>query len=155
MTTLAYDGSCICSDSMGIGDFICQYPFQKIVTFTEGPYAAIACTGTFNNQNKFMDWVQNGGDIPSFQSDDSVSAMAVDRNGKVFCFFSGCHDREEVRAYPNAEGSGSRFAMGAMMAGATAFRAVEIASQLDPNTGGEVQCYNIETGELTGPFRQT
>lgn len=35
-------------------------------------------------------------------------------------------------------GSGSDYAVGALYAGATAQRAVEIASQLDPNTGGHI-----------------
>jgi ATP-dependent protease HslVU (ClpYQ) peptidase subunit len=45
--------------------------------------------------------------------------------------------------HPAAIGCGSRYAIGAMSAGATAKKAVDIACQFDPNCGGKIRTLRL------------
>lgn len=106
-------------------------------------YLAAAC-GSMQDIQAFLDWVGAG-----FKEEDKkkfgldareveISGIVVDRKMNVLLF--------DNRLYPYpleapfyAFGSGAHLAIGAMAHGASAYKAVKIASQYDANTGGDIK----------------
>lgn len=149
MTTIAYDGNLLCTDSQANAGHILQQDNKKIFTFTDEKYVAVALCGILGDSEEICNWIL-GGNKPEFKNDSGC--FCVDKDGNVWRFHTEDLGSASI-TNKDANGSGSEYAIGAMLAGASAFQAVEIASRLDQNTGGSVQCYNIKTKELTGPFR--
>ncbi len=150
MTTICYDGNLLCSDSKAIAGHILQKDVKKIYTFSDEKYIAIAFCGFPGDFQGIIDWLL-GGDKHKIENDSAC--ICIDKNKIAWRFTANEFGLIEA-GLPDSNGSGSSFAIGAMLAGSTAFGAVEISSRLDTDTGGPVQCYNIKTGELTGPFRE-
>lgn len=150
MTTIAWDGRALCSDSRCIYGHIKQRPVQKIFAY-KGDFLAIGFCGSYNNHQAFIDWLLGKGEKPTIPSDTAAGVIVVDKDLTAWCYHSDGASRVPA-ATCEADGSGSPYAMGAMLAGANAYKAVEIAIKLDENSGGPVQCYDIPTRTLTGPF---
>lgn len=150
MTTIAYDGQFLCTDSMMVGGHIRMGAIQKLFVLEDGPYLAVAFCGASGNVMAFLDWLK-GGERPSISDEFSIGAIAIGRDGEAYQFDSEVLGRVAI-ASPEACGSGAPYAMGAMLAGASAHKAVEVASRLDTNSGGPIQCFNINARVLTGPF---
>lgn len=73
-----------------------------------------------------------------------VSGLVFDGDGLYFISWDGGIYTERVNLdRPRAAGSGNQFAMGAMMAGASAEEAVEAAKALDIYSGGTVRSYKL------------
>lgn len=89
--------------------------------------------------------------IREFKDVDAVESGAFDSEGSVIFHVGGltgylganmCFVEDEKGIY--AVGSGSPYALGALSAGATPKKAVEIARDWDMYTGGEVQTLTIK-----------
>ena len=149
MTMIAFDQFSIASDSQAYNDGIIeQAPFQKLIKKDKRIYAL---SGTALMLPAFIKWYEEGADpvsVPTFpgvkSQEDWQGNLLVWEDGKFIHFspipafpYGG-----EVPA-PFAIGSGAKFAMGAMLAGASAAQAVEIAIKLDEGSGGPVQEINL------------
>ena len=136
MTTIAWDGKTLAADSQSTEDaFVDPHEFNKIHDARD---AIIAFAGDVPSGRAFMDWWNKGAersDYPDFSDDDDMEAL-VFTEGKVL-WYERRPFPEEIRA-PWTIGTGSPFAMAAMLAGADAKKAVDIACRLDKYSGGKV-----------------
>jgi 20S proteasome alpha/beta subunit len=137
MTTIAYrDGIMAADRAAHLGnDWKKPDRVTKIIRLEDGSlFAAAGDTGVFS---KLLTWLTAGlarGERPEIPDCD---VLLLGHDGRLW-FFSGAGKRL-VDAPFAAIGSGAPVAYGAMHAGATAERAVEIAALVDPWTGGEIQ----------------
>lgn len=101
----------------------------------------VGCCGTWTHSLKFVEWMKNG--------KEGNLSLAYDKEGNTFSAlvmdggFLELYDNELIPAILNEEvyaiGSGSSYALGALDAGASPKRAVEIAISRDELSGGPVQ----------------
>ena len=112
-----------------------------VVVNSEAAVIAGGC-GELDAIHSFVEWVIKGGDYPSVcrERSDQCCFVVLTMNGELMTF-ERTNLPVTVGKHQQAYGSGSHFAMGAMANGATAKHAVEIASKLDPHTGGRVYTY--------------
>lgn len=132
MTTIATDGKVIAADSRGVSDFILQGNINKVFRLKDGSIAAFA--GHSLCYSAAIEWL-NGGEKPNFK-DAEFYALILDSDG--VWYVDDNYHKERMPA-PYAIGSGCKFAMAAMLAGASPKEAVRIASKLDENTGGRIR----------------
>ncbi|MEO1658261.1 MAG: hypothetical protein AAFR65_11095 [Pseudomonadota bacterium] len=137
MTTIAWDGTTLASDSQGSGSFI--YENGPKVFEHNGCLYGIA--GDREAVEQAVRWIKasnldpSSGEPPNLQT-ENVGGLMINPQGECFVFEKRLIPFEV--STPHAEGSGQRFAMGAMLAGATAEDAVRIAIELDQESGGTV-----------------
>lgn len=113
------------------------YDTTKLHRF--GPHAWGLC-GNALDVERFREWLNSAmeGDCPL--SEDSTVLFAMD-DGTLVLFEAQETLRIETPYY--AIGSGHKYAMGAMAAGASAKRAVKAAKRHDCATGGKVRTLRI------------
>ena len=133
MTTIAWDGETLASDSRQTGDnsFIHQVKSKKICKIGNS-YLGFA--GEAQQEELFKRWFKNQTNEkpePSWLKDLEVMLI---RDGVCYEINDLCEPTPVGKPY--AIGSGEQYAMGAMKHGATAKEAVDIAKILDPFTGG-------------------
>ena len=88
-------------------------------------------------------WLKRGGkkDDPPDLADDGFSVIHLKPDGKCYLY---CQDLSPTQLLPPyTMGTGKEVALGAILAGATAKRAVEIACDVDINSGLPVQLYEV------------
>lgn len=129
-TTIAYDGSCLASDSQRSYG---PYKAHQAVKLERIGLLYVGCAGAVSDIKRFKLWLRTGGPKPKLRN---VRALVFD--GTQCMEYDETCLPNEVRA-PYAIGSGAPEAMAAMMAGASGVRAIEITEQLDLFTGGPVQ----------------
>jgi len=141
MTTVAFRSGVLAFDSKITEDTLICGKSAKGRAYKN--YLAAAC-GDMQDIQAFLDWVGTG-----FKEEEKrkfgladrevkISGIVVDRKMNVYLF--------DDRLYPYpmeapfyAFGSGAHIAIGAMAHGASAYKAVKIASQHDANTGGDIK----------------
>ena len=139
MTTIACDGKSMASDSQQTGVYIDIVVAQKIFIVNGH---VIGAAGEASSGLAFVDWFRNGcndDDYPRQCDDNSFEALVV-RDGEKIKYYSSSRYGVDVGTVA-AIGSGSKFAMGAMLAGADPQKAVEIACKLDPNSSEPVRVH--------------
>jgi len=138
VTTVAFDGNTIATDSQATADYI-----QSAKKLFKVNNAYIGVAGTYSYAMMFVRWYKDQTkEKPSSKlADDDFVALVI-RQGKAYAYDNNCI--EMPMTAPCAIGSGSNFAMGAMYMGATAKQAVECAKQYCPYTGGKVQTAKIK-----------
>jgi ATP-dependent protease HslVU (ClpYQ) peptidase subunit len=134
MSTVAWDGTTLAADrQMTTGDL----KRETTKLFVTAP-TIFAFTGTVEGIHALMHWYRGGMERskwPAFQATDRWTRMIiVDRYTRKCIVYEQEPFAQDVAA-PMAWGSGREFALGALLAGADAFRAVEIACALDINSG--------------------
>lgn len=135
MTTIAYDGAALACDSRSTTSFIDRRGAPKIKRIEGGVwdgYLAGWSGETAVAQSLLR--VIAGGREKHIKPD--VAEVLLCKGIHVVWFDENLEPVE--CGIPHAIGSGADFAMGAMLAGADAEKAVEIAIELDPNSNGEV-----------------
>lgn len=132
MTTVVTDGKVIAVDSQVKGQFVMQGPYQKLWRLDDG--SVIGFCGHCTAWRPVVEWL-NGGEKPQFKKAD-FSAIILKPNGDLVYLDEEMH-KEPIFA-PYAVGTGSQFALGALLHGATPEEAVEIACKLDSDSGGKV-----------------
>lgn len=138
MTTIAWDGKTLAADTQGL--------FKRNVKklFAIHGKGRFAGAGEYQDVLLAREWLINSGEKPKLDTfegifiDDYESKVYRFETKLVFTKVEGCH----------ALGTGRDFAMAAMMCGKTAKESVQIASSLDPDTGG-----NVEILEYHDEFR--
>jgi len=128
MTTIAWDGKTLAADSQMTSDYIETVSLNKILI----------------NKDHTIGGVGSCSDIKRFSQDISMQigkeceALVIsNKTGK--CQYHCDSGSPLDMNFITAIGSGAKFAMGAMLAGADAKQAVKIASKLDPYTGGRIR----------------
>ncbi len=152
MTTIAYDGKTLASDTQGSCSFIEQHKFLKI---HETPEYWIAGSGSYCHTLEWIDWFKGGFEgkfTPSGEENNLGGLFLVEKQTGLLAVYCPTSPHPIVPSSHciNAMGSGEQFAMGAMLGGCSAEQAVIIASQLDANTGEVGQVIPLSSGK--GPI---
>lgn len=133
MTTIAWDGVSLCSDSLLTSDRIRSGFAKKIFRLVDGGRVGVA--GQFSAASVVVDWLKSGrAEKPN--DDLDFAAIWIQADGSVWCIES------DFNPYPMsgacAIGSGSDIALAALTLGKTAREAVELAIKLDCMSGGDI-----------------
>ncbi|MGE3064106.1 MAG: hypothetical protein AB7K67_00850 [Hyphomicrobiaceae bacterium] len=145
MTTIATDGTTIAADGRRLwnGGQIAGDAHQKIVVRDNYIYALTGLAPMFE---PMIAWHRRGApvdDLPKMGSDAEWGALiVVDSSGTVTKYSDSCPYPETLPT-PIAFGAGMDYAMGAMAAGASPERAVQIAAELCTHTGGAITVIDI------------
>lgn len=149
MTTIAYDGNTLCSDSQStLGmDFIYENDCKKIYTEV-GPFIALGIAGNFQDAMDVIEVIQDFNTIEQirgfdFGPDTKMTMIGITYQGTLWSY-KGTESTELRADQPFAIGSGSDFAIGAIDAGCTAEEAVKIAARRDPFTNDVIQKVEIK-----------
>lgn len=139
MTTVACDGQTVAADTMQVGSYIDPVAFQKIHRVGR---TIIGVAGDIAQCSVFIRWFKDQSKPkPSPENMKDFEAMVV-RDDTAY-YYDELLELVET-GLPCAIGSGSKFAMAAMLAGADAVKAVKIAMKLDIRTGGKVRTIKIK-----------
>ena len=142
MTTIAYKSGIVAYESyLTQDDAIIDYDCEKMVHVDD---VVFFFAGNAHNEQTLIDGYFSGSPIlvPSKAECDAIIVDGTD------IYLAGLEESEfwklplEMNHY--ALGSGAMVAFGAMDAGASAKRAVEIACNRDVYSGGEVKTYRIK-----------
>lgn len=146
MTTIAFNDNTMAADSCINGVYMDQLSADKVYLL-DG--YLIGCAGEMTAIKRFISYVEGGfrsHDIPKKITGDFEALVYSMTEQQLFYYDSSYISLET--GVPAAIGSGQMFAMGAMLAGASATDAVDISKKLDPYTNGDIKTYKIEEGEL-------
>ena len=145
MTTIAIDalGNIAADGRVTCGNEIIRDDAEKI-TFQHGRIYAL--TGCSSMLTALVKWHHEGADankLPLYKGDRGWFLIVIQDEGLFG--YSNDVPYAEPNEYnmPVAFGSGQNWAMGAMLKGATAREAVEIACQIDTGSGGKITSMNI------------
>lgn len=151
MTTIAVRNGILAADSAltnegedktGAQDYL--ETCQKLVRVNPGTprEAIITSYGNSGAGLLFTRWYQKRGKIPKALSDaDDFGAIVLDRRG-LWCYDNWFEPEQLVNEF-HAFGTGAKAAYGALHAGCSAQRAVEIACLVDPYTAGPVLAWTL------------
>ena len=133
MTTVACDGKSLAADGMVTGsDAVHMLSFPKARRLPDG--SVFAWSGQPNDGDAWERFLS--GTDAEIRASDGSEAIRLFLGGEIICY------NEIGRGYkqsaPCATGSGVKFALAAMLAGAPSKRAVEIACELDVYSGGTI-----------------
>jgi ATP-dependent protease HslVU (ClpYQ) peptidase subunit len=147
-TTICWDGHTLAADSQRTKGTEKMLGVNKIHR-CENRKAWVACAGSVDAIESFIDWYDKAPSMPSktamsfvlWQCD--IECIIVHDDG--ICEAHNTIDRSINEALgPIAVGSGEAFAQGAMAAGATAEQAIAIVEKLDIFTGGPIKSVLIK-----------
>lgn len=151
MTTIAYRDGIMAADSRAFSGGSTPIGFKrKLFEMPDGSVVGVS-TNQPGLGEWFVDWLS--GKIsedphnirePVLQGNTEFTALHVTPLGNVFFYHDSLYPSGPLTDEFFAIGSGDRYAIGAMLMGASAVRAVEIAMQVDPWTDGEIVRVKIE-----------
>lgn len=136
MTTIATDGKTIAADTQQCGNFIAPVPVRKLWRIGG---RLVGMAGAIEDYLLFLEWLKSPKSRDKPTLGKHFEALVVEKRVEVFY---RSLIPVEVGA-PAAIGSGSSFAMGAMLQGASPASAIRVAIKLDPYTGGKVKCLTL------------
>lgn len=152
MTTIAYDGKTLVSDSQStIGDQIYEVDCQKLFPDV-GPFAVLGVCGDYQAAMDVLKVIRDFNRIDHIRDLDfkelnwKCAMLGITHDGQVWHYT----DTFSFELRPDisfAIGSGSDYALGAMAAGATAEEAVKIAARYDVNTNDVTQVATLVSEE--------
>ena len=138
MTTIAYDGITLATDSLITSGSLKFGYCEKIFKLKKGRY--LACAGSLEILPLVVAWF-NGGPEVDLVDTDKITGIVVNGDG------SAMDISNELRVFPAcipwSGGTGEEIAMTAMRCGKNAAEAVAMACELDINSGGDVQSVKI------------
>lgn len=147
MTTIAFDGRTIAADGMRTwGGEIRGLAHQKLLVRGKCIYAFTGLTPMFE---PMVAWHVGGATLEAMprlpagpDEKGGWTLIVIDQKG-LGKYTDSCPYPERFDP-PIAFGAGGDYAIGAMLAGADAKRAVEIVSNLCNHTGGTIQAIDVE-----------
>jgi 20S proteasome alpha/beta subunit len=143
MTTIAYRDGALAADRLITSSGVRDSKTTKL--FQRGDGALIACAGNAFLSAAYCRWFLDGenGERPSLGVDanDNAGGIIVRPDGVVETFDR--HGWITVDCEFLAMGSGRESALGAMVMGADARRAVEVAAEIDIYTGTEIDVLRL------------
>lgn len=128
MTTIAFRGGILVSDTAVFDRGTYCGTVTKIHRAPDG--SLFGAAGALGDMMAFEQWMRDGAPEPrpAFMDEDS-EALVIRPDNTVWWY--GKTQHSEIVGDYHAIGSGFRLAMGAMAAGASALRAIEICCDLD------------------------
>lgn len=144
MTTIAWDGKTLATDSMVTSDETILSTVDKKLYLDVGRFKAVATCGSAVKTDALIFWIKEGeeGSPPKMGEDDCI--LCVTSDGDLYVYWHHDSDCHYCATGNMAAGSGSDIAFGALDAGATAVEAIKIASKRNVYTGGKVQSYTFK-----------
>lgn len=145
MTTVAYDGKTLAADRRADEWMtVC-----KLFKLKDG--RIVTGAGFYDQIVEVVAWLKRGGsetDRPALTEGDGEESdiLVIHPDGKAYWLTWPYLRPVLVREKYIAVGSGANFAMGAMAAGATARKAVEIACRFDKGSGKGIDTVRIVKG---------
>ena len=155
MSTVVYKDGVMAFDSrMGLNDMI----MHGVLKAGRTKKYLYGYAGRASHMTPLYDWVREceaEKDMPSpeffYRKNDSLisvgdvgTCMLISASGTIWEVTTEGHTIPIPRAF-HAIGNGYEYAFGAMAMGASAVEAVEVASQYDAFTGGEIHSLNIDS----------
>lgn len=135
MTTIACDGETMAGDGQREHrGTITNRSAIKVRRLDDGSLYGTAGCVAFGDQ--MIEWIAKGGEKPKMEGEDGFASLHLKAEGELY--FIGPEGVPSRIEAPYAVGSGMDIAIGAMHAGASPQRAVEIAAMCDPCTGGTI-----------------
>lgn len=134
MTTLVFDGKrLVCDSQVTTENYADTSGYDKLfkVCFDDESIGWVSGVGDYSEIRCFVD----SGLEPLCDEAESEILVLYESGECWYYDANGCYEITK----PTALGSGAGIARGAMLAGADAIRALEIAIELDPMTGGAIQ----------------
>ena len=135
MTTIAYRDGVLAADSASCAGGTWSGSTRKIGRAPDGSIAALS--GTVVDCHAVLRWVEHGMDERKRPVEQDVAGLLITADGTVY-LVEGNAPPAPITAPFYAAGSGRQIALGAMAAGASAQRAVEIACEWDTGSRGPV-----------------
>jgi 20S proteasome alpha/beta subunit len=119
-----------------------HFRVKKIYVMPDG--TLVGFSGSVSEGYKFVEWFEKGCNkkiLPSFgeEPDDFFDAISMNNDGMLL--WNNSLIPTKINQEYFSIGTGSSYALGALMAGASAERAVAIASELDCASGVPIDCY--------------
>lgn len=138
MTTIAWDGKTLATDSLVTADGTAFGTTQKIFRLNDGRYVALL--GRVSLYQPVVDFL-NGGKMPEKGPDDVVGALIVGYRKKAMEMDTNFRLLPAGKLW--AGGSGGNFALAALHLGRGAYGAVRLACKLDIYSRGPIQHFKI------------
>ncbi|WP_426269167.1 hypothetical protein ACN9MB_13150 [Dyella kyungheensis] len=145
MSTIAYRSGVMASDSRAYGGSWRASPGTKakIHRLDDGSLVGIT-SAIVGMPEKYIAWLRAGGRPEAWHgSDPDCRVLMVKPDGTLWVGMDSLHFSGPIDSEFYAIGSGDDFALGAMAMSADAARAIEIACQFDPHSGGPVQVQTL------------
>lgn len=145
MSVIAWDGKTLAADRMAVNNGL-NLVAQKLFIVHQHDLIALAFTHGMEEGHMLMQWYLHGAkkeEWPSFQDDENRWARLVILKQDGLYTIEQCPIEIQQSHAPLAWGMGRDFALGAMMQGADATRAVEIANELSIYCGFGVDTVNL------------
>ena len=145
MTCIAFRAGRFAADRQVTGEH--KTPTNKIVAIDDEELGRIyiATAGKVTSGERFKTWVKRGrkGRPPSTSYIDCIVAIRAARTVEMWEVGEGVLARTPIARELAAIGSGARYALGAFTMGASARKAVLVASQHDQYTGQGVDTVRV------------
>jgi len=151
MTTIAYKDGVLAADGREtIDGAIFNESAIKIANLGNGLYFA----GSGDSDDRAIREILGSGQIPSVEDlreikQEHYGILADAKANKLYYVAAddkACAINDIPIDRPFATGSGGVYALGAMLAGASAKEAVQAAKKIDVNSGGKVRCVQLWEG---------
>lgn len=143
MSVIAWDGKSIASDRQ-ITYGGAKVSITKLWRLDDGSFMAL--TGNYDKALMVKNWYLQGADperYPAFQSQPEWATLVIAKKSGIVCYEQYPIPFAVEGPYM-AWGSGQDFALAAMEAGASAYRAVEVACKLNVYCGMGIDYFDIE-----------
>ena len=141
MTTIAFDGKNLCSDTQVTSDYVAFGNASKIFKMKNGGYfAGAGDMGFVSDVARWLDGDIEDAPIPN--NGEKIQGLFLCANGSI----TECTEalRFHKACIPWSGGTGETIAMTAMMLGFSAKKAVKTAIKLDIYSGGHVEKVKIK-----------
>lgn len=136
MTVIAWDGKTLAADRQATN---CGMRFETTKIFRLADGSVCAATGAHAAATIMRQWYEDGADLSKYpecqKTTDDWARLVVARPDGAVWWYEGLPAALRCESVPAAFGSGRDFAMGAMLAGADARRAVEITNLVSVDCG--------------------
>ena len=144
MTVLAWDGKTLAADRLACAGMM-KATVTKIARVGE---ELVGVCGTLSVGNELRDWYLNGADpsyFPDAALDDGETDLVVVKSDGTVWVYSASSTPFQIEDPVCAFGAGAEAAWGALLCGASAQRAVEIASQINVSCGNGLDVLELNS----------
>lgn len=147
MSVVAYKDGILAADSKAYGGDYQPSPGikMKIHRLSDGSRIGIT-SAILGMPERYALWLENGANPSEFgEGAPDCCVLMIKPNGDVYLADTGLYFSGPIQCESHAIGSGAKFAIGAMAAGASAAEAVEVACRYDYHCGGPVMTLGKES----------
>lgn len=144
MTVLVWDGKTFAADRLACGGTM-KHTVTKIARVDD---ELVGICGRLSTGNELRDWYLKGADpeyFPNAALDDPETDLVVIKADGTVWVYSASSTPFQVEDQVCTFGSGAEAAWGALLCGATAQRAVEIASQINITCGNGIDVLELNS----------